>query len=84
MYLESVRELLRKQRLVDSVTKAQAGPHTQLVETVTERQHVAELEGFMARLGVADIVEIFADLNPEEAAMLWPRVPASRSFMGRP
>ena len=79
MYLESVRELLRKQKLVDSVTKAQAGPHTQLVETVTERQHLAELEAFMARLGVADIVDIFAELNPEEAAMLWPRVPASRT-----
>jgi magnesium transporter len=79
MYLDSVRELLRKQRLVDSVTRAQAGPQTQLVETVTERQHVAELESFMARLGVADIVEIFAELDPEEAAMLWPRVPVSRT-----
>jgi len=79
MYLESVRELLRKQKLVDGLTKAQAGPHSQLADSVTERQHLAELETFMARLGVADIVEIFADLNPDEAAMLWPRVPATRT-----
>jgi magnesium transporter len=79
MYLESVRELLRKQRLVEGLVKGQNAPHQGLVETVTERQAAGELENFMAKLAVADIVEILEELTPEEAAMLWPRVPAGRS-----
>jgi magnesium transporter len=79
MYLDSVREMLRKQKLVESVTRAQAGPHPPLVDTVTERQHIAEMENFLAKLAVADIVEILEALSPEEAAMLWPRVPDGRT-----
>ena len=79
MYLESVRELLRKQKLVEGLVKGQSSAHPGLVDSVTERQHLAELENFMAKLAVADIVEILQELPPEDAALLWPRVPASRS-----
>ncbi|MEO6299913.1 MAG: CorA family divalent cation transporter [Paracoccaceae bacterium] len=79
MYLDSVRELLRKQKLVEGVVKSQHAAHQNLVDAVTERQHVAELENFMSKLAVADIVEILEALPPDEAAMLWPRVPTGRS-----
>ncbi len=79
MYLEAVRDLLRKQKLVEALVKSQTAPHQPLVETVVERQHLSELEAFMAKLAVADIVDILGALTPEEAAMLWPRVPAGRS-----
>ena len=79
MYLDAVRELLRKQRLVEGLVKNQSGAHPGLAETVTERQHVVELENFMAKLAVADIVEILEALPAEDAALLWPRVPAMRS-----
>jgi Mg/Co/Ni transporter MgtE len=49
------------------------------VETVVEKQQSVELENFMAKLAVADIVEILETLSAEEAALLWPRVPAGRS-----
>ena len=79
MSLDAVRELLRRQALVDGLVKAQAGAHPALVDSVVEKQHIAELENFMARLAVADIVEILEALPPDEAAMLWPRVPPGRS-----
>ncbi len=79
MYLDAVRELLRKQKLVEGVVKAQAGPHPALVDSVTEKQHVAELENFLSKLAVADIVEILEALPQDEASMLWPRVPSGRS-----
>ena len=79
MYLDAVRELLRKQKLVDGLVKSQSAVHQSLVESVTERQHVGELENFLAKMAVADIVEILQSLTPEEAALLWPRVPAGRS-----
>ncbi len=80
MYLDSVRELLRKQKLVEALVKSQSvAHHPGLVESVTERQHVAELENFMAKLAVVDIVEILQALPGDDAALLWPRVPANRS-----
>lgn len=79
MYLDAVRELLRKQKLVEGLVKGQSAPHQGLVESVVERQHLGELENFMAKLAVADIVEILEALPEDEAAMLWPRVPAGRS-----
>ncbi|MEI6100016.1 MAG: CorA family divalent cation transporter, partial [Alphaproteobacteria bacterium] len=79
MYLDAVQELLRKQKLVEGLVKNQSTAHPGLVESVTERQHVAEMENFMAKLSVADIVEVLQSLPPEDAALLWPRVPATRS-----
>ena len=79
MYLEPVRELLKKQKLVEGLVKNQNTPYQMLVETMVERQHLVELEAFMAKLAVADIVEILQALPPEDAAMLWPRVPSGRS-----
>ena len=79
MYLEPVRELLKKQKLVEGLVKNQNAPYQMLVETMVERQHLVELETFMAKLAVADIVEILQALPPEDAAMLWPRVPPGRS-----
>ena len=79
MYLDAVRDLLRKQKLVEGLVKGQTAPHQPLVETVVERQQMVELENFMSKLAVADIVAILEELSPDEAAMLWPRVPVGRS-----
>ena len=79
MYLEPVRELLKKQKLVEGLVKNQNTPYQMLVESMVERQHLVELEGFLSKLAVADIVEILQTLPPDEAAMLWPCVPAGRS-----
>ena len=79
MYLDAVRDLLRKQKLVEGLVKGQVGPHPALVDSVVEKQHVVELENFMSKLAVADIVEILEALPSDEAAMLWPRVPSGRS-----
>ena len=79
MYLEAVRELLRKQKLVEGLVKGHGATHQNLVETVVEKQQSAELENFMAKLAVADIVEILEALPADDAALLWPRVPAGRS-----
>ena len=58
MYLEAVRELLRKQKLVEGLVKGHGAAHQNLVETVVERQQSVDLETCMAKLAVADIVEI--------------------------
>jgi magnesium transporter len=79
MYLDAVRELLRKQKLVEGLVKREVSSHQPLVESVVEKQQWVELENFLSKLAVADIVEILEALPPDEAAMLWPRVPSGRS-----
>ncbi|MBI1173034.1 magnesium transporter CorA [bacterium] len=79
MYIDAVRELLRKQKLVEGLVKREAGPHPPLIDAVVEKQQFAELENFLSKLAVADVVEILEALPPDEAAMLWQRVPPGRS-----
>ena len=79
MYLDAVRELLRKQKLVEGLVKREVSSHQPLVESVVEKQQFVELETFLSKLAVADIVDILEALPPDEAALLWLRVPAGRS-----
>ncbi len=79
MYLDAVRELLRKQKLVEGLVKGHTAPHQGLVETVVEKQQGVELENFLSKLAVADIVEILEALPIDEAAMLWAHMPSGRS-----
>ena len=65
MHLDAVRDLLRKQKIVEGLVKNQSAAHPGLVESVTERQHTAEMENFMAKLAVHDIVEVLQALPPE-------------------
>ena len=78
MYLEAIQDLLRKQRLVEGMVRHQSAQHQPIVETIVQRQHLAELEAFMAKLPVSEIGTILEALPLEDAALLWPRVPELR------
>ena len=79
MYLDEVRDLLRKQKLVEGMVKNHPAQHQNLVEAVTERQHLVALENFLAKLTATDIAAVLEALTPDEAAMVWPRVPPARA-----
>ena len=49
MYLDSVRELLRKQKLVEGLTRAQAGAHPPALDMVTEKQQPPPVELYGSR-----------------------------------
>lgn len=71
MSIEQVRELLKKQRLVESMVHAQAIPRQDLVETLVHRQHLSELETLLAKMDAREAGDILESLSIEDAREVW-------------
>jgi magnesium transporter len=76
--LERVRELLRRQRLVESLVERQPMPKHELVETLVHRQHLAELHAKLDAMHPADVAYILEALPINERLTVWELVKAER------
>ena len=52
MSLEKVSEMLKKQKRVEGMVHGQSMPRQDIVETLVQRQHLAELHNLMTQLPV--------------------------------
>jgi magnesium transporter len=75
---EKVFELLRKQRRVEGMVHGQTMPRHDMVETLVQRQHSAELQNFIAQTPSQAIGAILEALAADDAALFWQQVPESR------
>lgn len=78
MSLEKVTEMLTKQKLVEGIVHGQNVPRQDIVETLVQRQHLAELHNLMAQLPVEEIGSILEALPVDDAMLLWQQIPESR------
>ena len=78
MHLDAVKELLKKQRLVEGLVRNEPAQSQGVIESLVERQHLTELEHFLAKLPVEEIGVILEALPIEDAESLWKRVPPSK------
>ena len=78
MSLEKVSEMLTKQKLVESMVHGQSMPRQDIVETLLQRQHLAELHNLMAQLPTDEVGSILDALPIEDAQLLWAQIPESR------
>ncbi|MES2877934.1 MAG: magnesium and cobalt transport protein CorA [Pseudomonadota bacterium] len=78
MSLEKVTEMLTKQKLVEGMVHGQNVPRQDIVETLVQRQHLAELHNLMAQLPVEEIGSILEALPVDDAMLLWKQIPESR------
>ncbi len=76
--LHRVRELLRRQRLVESLVHRTEGPRHELEESLVQRQHQAELRRELDDMHPADIAFILEALPIEERLAVWDLVKAER------
>jgi magnesium transporter len=76
--LARVRELLRRQRLVESLVHRTEGPRHDLEESLVQRQHQAELRRELDDMHPADIAFILEALPIEERLAVWDLVKAER------
>jgi len=76
--LERVRELLRRQRLVESLVERQPMPKHELVETLVHRQPLAELRSRLDQMHPADVAYILEALPINERLTVWELVKADR------
>ena len=76
--LEKVSELLKKQRRVEGMVHSQNLPRQAIVETLVQRQHLAELHKLLAQLPSSEIGNLLDVMPFEDAQLLWAQIPASR------
>jgi magnesium transporter len=78
MSLEKVSELLKKQKRIEDLVHNQSMPRQEIVETLVQRQHLAELHNLLAQLPAAEIGNILESLPVDDARMLWEQIPPNK------
>ncbi|PYF08166.1 magnesium transporter [Rhodobacter viridis] len=78
MFVDTIRDLLRKQRLVEDLVRSNQSSNQEVVETILQRQHLVEIERTLAGLSVAQIAGLLQDLPLEEASQVWQRISEER------
>ena len=75
---DKVSELLKKQKRVAGMVHNQSMPRQAMVETLVQRQHLAELQTLLQQLPVTDIALLLDALPIEEGRQLWPLIAPER------
>jgi len=76
--LERVSELLKKQKRVEGMVHSQNMPRQAIVETLVQRQHLAELQNLLAQWPASQIGGVLDALPVDEARLLWAQIPSVR------
>ena len=69
--LGQIRELLDKQRLVESIVQHQKQTRQDVVESLLHRQHSVELRNRLSKLHIADIADLLEALPLNDRQWVW-------------
>ena len=75
---EKVSDLLKKQKRVEGMVHSQNMPRQAIVETLVQRQHLAELQNLLAHWSASEVGNILDALPLDDARLLWQQVPVVR------
>jgi len=78
VHIDQVAELLKKQKWVEDMVHGQQMPRQDVVETLVQRQHLAEIQKLIARLSSAELGDLLEALPLDDAARLWTHMPEGR------
>ncbi len=78
MSLQTIQELLSKQRLYEGLLHSQHSLRQPVVESLVHRQHVAEIAKLLAGMPSQEIGSLLETLPIEEAQLVWACVPDAR------
>jgi magnesium transporter len=78
MSMEKVSDMLRKQRRVEGMIHGQTMPRHEMIESLVQKQHSAELQNFITQTPSEEIGSILEALPHTDAALFWQQVPESR------
>jgi magnesium transporter len=73
-FVDEVRSLLQRQRMVEGLVTKQAGPKQEVLEMLTYRQHLAEMQNRLASRHPADIAFVLESLPMEDRTRIWDQV----------
>ena len=75
---DQVSEMLKKQKRVEGMVHAQTMPRQDFVETLVQRQHLAELQNLLTQISAAEVGNILDALAVDDAKLLWRQISESR------
>jgi magnesium transporter len=73
-FLEEVRSLLERQHVVEGLISRQSGPNQELLESLTYRQHLNELQSHLSKHHPADIAFVLESLPMDDRERVWNQV----------
>src|SRR5262245_32753931 len=72
--LHEVHSLLDRQKIIERLVSRQEGPTQQLLQTMTERQHLSEMQRHLSSHHPADIAFVLNSLSMEDRLRLWNQI----------
>ena len=78
MSLQTVNDLLKKHRLVETMLQNQPMHRRKLVTSLVQKQHMVELHTVLKRLSALEIGLILSALDLDDAYLVWEQVPEER------
>ena len=76
--LAEVQNLLAKHRLVEDMVRRQDSPRHDVVESLTQRQHILELRNLFGRLPTVSVALIVSALPEEDRLLAWKEIAEER------
>lgn len=76
--LAEVQTLLARHRLVEDMVRRQDSPRHDVVESLTQRQHILELRNLFGRLPTVSVALIISALPEEDRLLAWKEVAEER------
>lgn len=78
MSLQTVNDLLKKHRLVESMLENQNMHRRKLVTTLVQKQHMVEMHTLLKRLTAIEIGQILSALSLDDAHLVWEQIAPER------
>jgi magnesium transporter len=78
MTLKQITEILNKQKLVGNIVHNQNMYKNEVIETLLQKQHTAELQNYIAKQSSAELGEHLEALPLHDALKLWLKIPKER------
>jgi magnesium transporter len=75
MQLDKVKEVLARQKMIEDMVHVQSMPRQEMVETLVQRQHLAELKNLLEPLPAEEIATMLESLEGEAARIVWSQIP---------
>lgn len=69
--IKLIRELLKKQKLVEELVEKQQGDKQELITSLVHRQNLAELQSRLSRMHGADIAALLETLPGQDCQLIW-------------
>jgi Mg/Co/Ni transporter MgtE len=75
MQLQKVKEILSRQKMIEDMVHIQRMLGHEMVETLVQRQHPAELKNLLQNLPAEEIAVTLEALDNDSAVIVWSQIP---------